>query len=81
VISLYFYIKEYFWDIWRSSKVTMFRSSPGVEQLSADLQKKSRQIDMLESTIAKLNIDLEASKKQITDLKKVWFTWFHGDLL
>ena len=54
----------------------MFRNSPGIEQLSADLQKKSRQIDMLESTISKLNTDLEASKKQVTDLRKVCFICF-----
>lgn len=57
----------------------MFRNSPGVEQLSADLQKKSRQIDMLESTIAKLNNDLEASKKQIAILRKVCFNMFLDD--
>jgi len=59
------------WDIRQSTKAAMFRSSPGVEQLSADLQKKSRQIDMLESTIAKLNNDLEASKRQNDNLRKV----------
>lgn len=48
----------------------MFNRDP-VEKLGQELQKKSRQIDMLETTINKLNNDLEASKKQITDLKKV----------
>lgn len=49
----------------------MFRSSPGVEQLSNELQKKNRQIDMLDSTINKLNTDMEAFKKQVADLRKV----------
>jgi prefoldin subunit 5 len=49
----------------------MFRSSPGVEQLSAELQKKSRQIDMLDSTINKLNTDIVAFKTQVGDLRKV----------
>ena len=49
----------------------MFRNSPGVEQLSAELQKKSRQIDMLDSTINKLNTDIAAFKTQVADLRKV----------
>ena len=53
------------------ASIKMFRSSPGVEQLSAELQKKNRQIDMLDSTINKLNTETEAFKKQIADLRKV----------
>jgi prefoldin subunit 5 len=59
----------------------MFRNSPSVDQLAADLQKKSRQIDMLESTISKLNTELETSKKQIMDLRKVCFACFQNQTL
>ena len=49
----------------------MFSQSPSMDKLAAEVQKKSRQIDMLDSTINKMNTDFEAAKKQIADLKKV----------
>lgn len=41
-----------------------------VEQLSAELQKKTRQIDMLDSTIMKMKNEMDATKKQLADLRK-----------
>lgn len=43
-----------------------------VEQLSAELQKKTRQIDMLDGTIMKMKTEMEATKKQLADLRKVF---------
>ena len=60
----------------------MFSSnSQSIEKLQSEVLKKSRQVDMLDSTINKLNTELDASKKQITDLKKVGLERKEFDLI
>jgi len=49
----------------------MIGSNPTIEKLSAEVGKKTRQIDMLESSINRLTSELEVSKKTIQEIKKV----------
>lgn len=49
----------------------MIGSNPTIEKLSAEVGKKTRQIDMLESSIGRLTSELEASKKTIQEIRKV----------
>lgn len=49
----------------------MIGSNPTIEKLSAEVGKKTRQIDMLESSINRLTSELEASKKTIQEIRKV----------
>ena len=42
-----------------------------VEKLSAELSKKTLQMDMMETTLNKIKEELEQSKKMVADLRKV----------
>lgn len=42
-----------------------------VEKLSAELSKKTVQMDMMETTLYKVKEELEQSKKALADLRKV----------
>ena len=54
-----------------SIHLKMFRDASNVEKLSAEVSKKSRQIDMLESSINKLTKELEEAKANAMELRKV----------
>jgi hypothetical protein len=42
-----------------------------VEKLSAELSKKTVQMDMMETTLNKIKEELEQSRKLVVDLRKV----------